>query len=827
MRKKKGFRKIICAGLVAVMVAGLCGCGGDDAVANANAALAKEYVYGYEEIVLPDAGENGDITINSVTRYDGRIYMAVNIYQWSSDAGNSEEVKLISIKEDGTDMQTVELDFSQMETGKNEEASEEIAAGNLARIENAVMEPVLDDAFGVDMDMALDEDYYSQSYESNYYNNYIIGQNGTVYAVRNHYYEDYSDPENYVYENNQYICAWDLKGTFLWQCPIEGLENEESYSYISKLIPGKDGAIDILISGDKQQVRSIDANGNSLGERELKNGAEVFVNVSDIMVKADGSLLVTYYGEDWSKLYMVDYDIATDTLGEASEMPESLMWSGYGCMAPGVTSDIVYATGSGVFALNRGDETPTQIMSYINSDINTTNMNNLIMLDENHFIGFYYDRSDNENKGAFFTKKNPEDIPDKQVLVLAGAYIPYELTIRVVNYNKSNDKYRIVVKEYESYNTMEDYTASYTMLNNDIVAGNMPDILVADTMLPIDNYIAKGLIADVGELMEQDEELSQIEYLQNVFDAYSLDEKLYYIIPHFYVQTWVGKTSILGDREGWTMEEFQEFAKTVPEGTNVISDLTRSYFMNMVMQYSGNDFIDLATGKCNFDSPEFIGILEYAKTLPAELSEDYYDDDYWMNYESQYREDRTVLMTNHIAYMSDMNTTMNGYFGEDVNFIGFPTATRDGAVVMAGESYVISAKSKNIEGAWDFMRYYLTPEYQKTMEWGLPVIRSIFEENAKKALEKPYWINEDGEKEEYDNYFTINGENIVLEPLNQEQLDQVIDVVTSANRKYYYNTDVQNIITEEVAAFFEGQKSAQDVAQIIQSRIQIYVDENR
>uniref|UniRef100_UPI004056340F ABC transporter substrate-binding protein n=1 Tax=Acetatifactor sp. TaxID=1872090 RepID=UPI004056340F len=855
MKRKKSLSKVLCAGLAAVMTMGLCACGGDDAATSANAALAKEYVYAYEEIELPDMGVDSDMNINSVARYDGRIYMAVNIYHWDEMTGSTNETKLISMKEDGTDMQTVEIDFSKTDGTVAEDTSDEteaedateaestgagaeeaVAAGDLARTEVAVeevaadiaiAEPLIDDSFGVDMDMAVGEDYYSQVYESTYYSNYVIGNNGTLYAVKNYYYEDYSDPNNPIYEQNYYICAWELNGTYLWQTEVENLQTEESYSYINKIIPADDGSLNLLINGDKAGVMSIDANGNFTGEKKLTNGADILERASDVIVKDDGSLIIIYYNDEWTHMYMVNYDMNADTLGEETQMPDSMMWNGYSCMTAGVGTDIVYSNSSGIFGYSVGDEQPTQIMSYINSDLNTSSMNNIIILDEAHFIGFYNDRTDNTSKGAFFTKRNPEDIPDKQVLVLAGSYIPYDMKIRVINYNKSSDQYRIVVKEYDSYNTMEDYTASYTQLNNDIITGNMPDILVAESMLPIDNYISKGLIADIGALIEKDEELSEIEYLQNVFDAYSVDEKLYYVIPSFYVQSFVAKTAMVGERESWTMQEFQEFVKTLPEGTAAISELTRTYFMNMVMQYCGSEFIDVSTGKCSFDSQEFISILEYAKTLPAELAEDYYNEDYWMNYESQYREDRAVLMQAHIASMRDMNMTMNGYFGEDVNFIGFPTATGNGSIIMGSESYVLSAKSKNLEGAWDFLRYYLTEEYQKSLEWGFPVVKSVFDEKAKEALARPYWIDENGEKVEYDNYFTINGESVILEPLNQEQLDQLIDVVTSANKRYYYNEDIQNIITEEAEAFFEGQKTAQEVVQIIQSRAQIFVDENR
>ncbi len=41
------------------------------------------------------------------------------------------------------------------------------------------------------------------------------------------------------------------------------------------------------------------------------------------------------------------------------------------------------------------------------------------------------------------------------------------------------------------------------------------------------------------------------------------------------------------------------------------------------------------------------------------------------------------------------------------------------------------------------------------------------------------------------------------------------------------NDEITNIITEEAEAFFKGQKSVSDVAGVIQSRVQVYVNENR
>ena len=132
-----------------------------------------------------------------------------------------------------------------------------------------------------------------------------------------------------------------------------------------------------------------------------------------------------------------------------------------------------------------------------------------------------------------------------------------------------------------------------------------------------------------------------------------------------------------------------------------------------------------------------------------------------------------------------------------------------------------------MDGAWEFVRYYLTDEYQDSLEWGLPVSKKAFDAKAKDALTKSYYTDENGNKVEYDDTIDINGESIVVEPLNQAQIDQIVEMMTSTTKAVYFNNDIQNIISEDTAAFYEGQKSAEEVAKIIQSRAQLFVDEHR
>lgn len=867
MRKvKKVLKKVLCAvSALALALGGLTACGGGDPMANA--ALAKENVYRMQEISFPDLG--GDYTnVQASYLWDGRLYVMMQVYHWTSE-GSDQDYRLVSMNQDGSDVQTITLQMPEeknvdefvneaMGSGGTEpeqnENGDEPATGDgdvsdepdadddgTTSVEPRTEDEPIDDGesvpadttdedvdYGdadVDIDVGVDAwDDYSDFSVS--YGRFTFG-NGRIYAIENCYYYSYYNNEDHSVRR-AYVCSWDMDGSLGWESEIESLSRDDMWLYVNAMLSKPDGSLAMVLAGDATYKQEVSADGviGSMDKFESEN-ADLLGRAYYLLPKADGTLVVIYTDEnDWTKMYIANYDIDKDELSEAKQMPSTFAYNGYNVSA-GLTSDLIYSDSSGVYTFNGGDETGTKKMDFINSDVGITYLQNVIELDENSFLGLF-DTNEGKMGGGIFTYVPPEDIPDKKVLVLAGDSIPYELRNRVVEFNRNSDEYRITLRTYDSYNTYDDWTAGTTQLNNDIITGNMPDILIVGS-LPVENYIAKGLIEDIGKMIEGDEELSKIEFVQNVFDAYSVNDKLYYVIPSFNIRTMIGKVSLVGDRSTWTMADMQEMMAGLPEGTTLLGDdITRGGFFNTMMQYCGSDFVDVGTGKCDFDTPGFISLMEFAKNLPQELDDDYWNNYDWEKYEYQYRENRTVLYQLYIGSLSNLNYQINGYIGEDVSYIGFPTESGMGSVVGINDAYCISSKSANKDAAWEFLRYYLTDEYQDELGWGLPVKKARFEQLAKEATEPPYYIDENGEKQEYppESYW-INGEEIVLPPMSQEQVDKCVNFIYSVNKPIYTSDDIMNIINEEMESFYSGQKSAEEVAKIIQSRAQIYVDTNR
>lgn len=98
----------------------------------------------------------------------------------------------------------------------------------------------------------------------------------------------------------------------------------------------------------------------------------------------------------------------------------------------------------------------------------------------------------------------------------------------------------------------------------------------------------------------------------------------------------------------------------------------------------------------------------------------------------------------------------------------------------------------------------------------------------KKACEPVIDKDENGNGEEVPSTYGFgDGLELKLYALTQEQADAIKKLADSITilAPDQQNGEVYNILQEEAAAFFTGKKSASDVCEVIQSRINIMINE--
>ena len=93
-----------------------------------------------------------------------------------------------------------------------------------------------------------------------------------------------------------------------------------------------------------------------------------------------------------------------------------------------------------------------------------------------------------------------------------------------MEFNRENEKYQVKIREYLDPQTHDRGDAALR-LNNDILSDNCPDLL--DTAeLDLNALASKGLFADLNPYLENSTLLNAADFLDNLLEAYTIDNKL-------------------------------------------------------------------------------------------------------------------------------------------------------------------------------------------------------------------------------------------------------------------------------------------------------------
>lgn len=151
-------------------------------------------------------------------------------------------------------------------------------------------------------------------------------------------------------------------------------------------------------------------------------------------------------------------------------------------------------------------------------------------------------------------------------------------------------------------------------------------------------------------------------------------------------------------------------------------------------------------------------------------------------------------------------------------------------MLLLTNQFAIMEKSPNKQGAWEFIRTFFDDDgYGQTD--GIPVTESGLEKVMAEALEPPYYIDEamGGIKtymSETAHDWTSN-KDINITPMTEadrkryEEFVRSVDIASSGS----FDSQINKIISEETSAYFAGNCSAQQCAEMIQNRVSIMLSE--
>ncbi|MCL2253134.1 MAG: ABC transporter substrate-binding protein [Lachnospiraceae bacterium] len=657
----------------------------------------------------------------------------------------------------------------------------------------------------------------TESGDDGWFSDAYVDENGFFWFL----YSQIIETDGGLGYSETYIDCYDQTGN---NTKTVTLLNEQPNLYSSDIrsfLVGEDGFF--YICTEERYTAVFDSNGNLIYEpQNLKN----IFKLPDDRVLAEtatrGVNFETFFREIKAKEQELGENLQFDTTWDGNNFMSIYYISG------GDEYDFLESTDEKIFGHNLKDEKRVELIDWsvqnIKRQINSHG--HVVMLNKSIFvIESDYTREVAHTVKASHTlvKLEKTDTPpnmSKKVITLVTMHDTFALNGTIIEFNRNNFEYYIEIKNY--YKEGKTFSEAITELNLDLASGKIPDILMISPNMPIDSYGEKGYYADLYEFIDKDPDLERSNYLPNILKMQETNGKLYSVATGFVVETVMSPASIFGEESNekakFTWDDFAFYLDEHKEVTIPIASMfTRHISKRKIL--SNAILLDMANLN-KFNTPEFISML---KTINQYIPNPYIDatiDDYI--------EGRILFRNSTMWGFLDAKIPELIYFGEPIAYVGFPTINGTaGSYATLHFRMAISANSAVKDGAWEYVKGILTDfqfsgvNHMLNVSSGKMVGFPVHKEALNKMAEALTISTEERYTRTYD------GITVTFDPaLTNEETDKIIELIYSLEtHEYKIDSGVMDIILGEADFYFAGQKTAEEVADIIQSRVNIYLAE--
>lgn len=377
----------------------------------------------------------------------------------------------------------------------------------------------------------------------------------------------------------------------------------------------------------------------------------------------------------------------------------------------------------------------------------------------------------------------------------------------IIRFNNSDPDYKIELRPYIYNNESE-----RTRLLIELATGKEVDIL--DTSLLPDDAADGSILVDMLPFLDADEDISRDDFIPGIFADMTKNGGLYEYVDRYNLIT-VTARKAFAEGGKWTADRACDILAQHP-------DLRIQNDPEALCDYfawaASAEYIDYESGTCAFSSETFVQWLALLNRLAhtdCEWNSDPYRGEYAMYIDNAFpvnigRNSREKANGEYtpVGYPNSVGT--GSYFMR----YGAPTAYGSWSFLPNGErgygavsSVGIMSSSDKIEGAWRFIKTFMSGMETVTLNSGIPAQKAAFERAVENAL-----LREQGEF----SYF---------EEFDESDAEAIRYLVYNTSACVSDSNVVLDTIRAAMSAYVGGVYSAEETAAQLQSRISIYLAE--
>lgn len=454
--------------------------------------------------------------------------------------------------------------------------------------------------------------------------------------------------------------------------------------------------------------------------------------------------------------------------------------------------ELIAQASSTIFRINYRKDTRVPVSDSFISGISSSCF---IQVEENCYFAFY------KNAPAIWAANAIDAVT---VLKMATYSINPTLYSAIYEFNNSNDRYIIEIVDYSIYDEAGSVDAGLVRMNADIVAGNAPDIYDL-THFQSTQLAASGKTEDLMPFFES----AGLKPIANVVKALEYNGGLYILPVRFGVSALITNSEV-ANSEDWSISQLEKLIEEYGSEKLFGPEFDRSRFWQLVLIYSNKDLVNYETLECRFNSDEFENLIELSAYFPSYSARESDSDPFGRAFfgEQFFLEDQTL----NIIQLAFNAAT----FGGDAEYLPFPVSGKPGLAVYPFFPLGMSSSSDCKAGVWEFFKFVLETD---NLFYGIPFLSSKLDGYIKEASDLPYPT--------YTLMTAFDGQAVAIETaeIGEEKKSQLKLLIERVSVPYRVDDMLHSTISELTMPYYAGEKTAHEVAEMIQARVEIYLAE--
>lgn len=395
-----------------------------------------------------------------------------------------------------------------------------------------------------------------------------------------------------------------------------------------------------------------------------------------------------------------------------------------------------------------------------------------------------------------------------------------ELSRAAVRFHKNHPDIQIEIRNYAGDSS--DIRDAVNKVKMEIIAGKGPDLIDFGRYYS-EGDAANGMMVNLYDFIEKDETFREEDYFYNVITSFATGERLYVMIPDYSISSFATAMPEWKDKKVWGMEDLMECYTRKPEGTILFPGETKLAVFGVLCTGSMANYINWEEGTCSFGSKDFQNLLVFANQFPLKLNlaED-------VSVKELFAEGKAILFPTAIRDVFETGK-VRILLSEDAEFIGYPMKNGSGNIVGSNRTVIgIGRNCFDKETAWEFIKSLLQEEYQDKIKDGLPVRRSSLDKTLKQAMTPEYMENGEKREKRAKAQLIIDGEEpIPVYEITDSDAMKLISVIENVEYNSTVDRELYQLILEEAEIFFQGDRTAEQSADMIQRRASVYISEKK